>query len=59
MIYMINEKHGFEFLAVGDKYDKVMSGDGAIFEMYGQTCSINIGISNPTEEEVAQWRRMW
>jgi len=56
---MINEKHGFEFLAVGDKYDKVMPGDGAIFEMYGQTCSINIGISNPTEEEVAQWRRMW
>ena len=49
---MINEKHGFEFLAVGDKYDKVMPGDGAIFEMYGQTCSINIGISNPTDEEV-------
>ena len=49
---MINEKYGFEFLAIGDKYDKVMPGDGAIFEMYGQTCSINIGISNPTEEEV-------
>ncbi len=37
---------------VGDKYDKVMKGDGAIFEMNEDKCFINIGFTDISEAEI-------
>ncbi len=38
---------------VGEKYDKVMKADGAIFEMYGQNGFISISITNLTDDEIS------
>ena len=38
--------------SVGDKYDKVMEHDGAVFEMNSNVGVITVGISNITEEEL-------
>lgn len=38
---------------IGQKYDKVMPGDGAVFELGGNNGFINIGFKNMTDEEIA------
>lgn len=47
----MNNEYGFTHYAVGEKYDKVMPGDGAIFEMTDGMSFINIGISDILESE--------
>lgn len=37
---------------VGQKYDKVMKGDGAVFELVGDKGYINIGFTDMTDEEI-------
>lgn len=37
---------------VGEKYDKVMKTDGAVFEMYDQNGVISISVTNLTEDEI-------
>lgn len=49
---MMNNKE-FVCYCVGDKYDKVMLGDGAIFELSGDKGYINIGFTDMTDEEIA------
>lgn len=38
---------------VGEKYDKVMGADGAIFELYEDNGFISISMTNLTEEEIS------
>lgn len=38
---------------VGEKYDKVMDADGAIFELYEDNGFISISMTNLTEEEIS------
>lgn len=38
---------------IGQKYDKVMKGDGAVFELVDDRGYINIGFTNMTDEEIA------
>ena len=49
----MEKKYNLNYYAVGEKYDKVMPGDGAIFEMNDGMAFINIGISNILESEKA------
>ena len=48
-------KNNEEFVCycVGQKYDKVMSGEGAIFELVADKGYINIGFTDITAEETA------
>lgn len=43
----------FVCYCVGEKFDKVMGGDGAIFEMTEKNCFITIGLSEMTEDDVS------
>lgn len=47
----MKNEYGFTHYAVGEKYDKVMGKDGAIFEMYDGMTFINIGLTNMLESE--------
>ena len=38
---------------IGQKYDKVMKGDGAVFELVGEQGYINIGFTDMSNEEIA------
>ncbi len=49
---MINNEE-FVCYCVGQKYNKVMPGDGAIFELAGDKGYINIGFTDMTSEETA------
>ena len=49
----MEKKYSLNCYSVGEKYDKVMPGDGAIFEMTDGMSFINIGISNILESEKA------
>ena len=49
----MEKKYSLNCYSVGEKYDKVMPGDGAIFEMFDEMSFINIGISNILESEKA------
>ena len=47
----MDNKYGFTCYSVGEKYDKVMGKDGAIFEMYDGMTFINIGLTDMLETE--------
>ena len=47
----MEKNYGFTCYNVGEKYDKVMGKDGAIFEMYDGMAFINIGLTGMLESE--------
>lgn len=47
----MEKKYGFTCYKVGEKYNKVMGKDGAIFEMHDGMAFINIGLTNMLESE--------
>ena len=49
----MTDNQEFVCYCVGQKYDKVMPGDGAIFELAGDKGYINIGFTDMTAEETA------
>ena len=53
----MKNEYGFTHYAVGEKYDKVMGKDGAIFEMYDGMAFINIGLTNMLESEKALFEK--
>lgn len=50
---MAENNKDFTCYYIGQKYDKVMPGDGAVFELGGDNGFINIGFTNMTDEEIA------
>ena len=50
---MVENNKDFTCYYIGQKYDKVMPGDGALFELGGDNGFINIGFTNMTDEEIA------
>ena len=56
ILFMIQEEYmqvseGMTCYKVGDKFDKVMGGDGAIFEMQNGMCFMYIGLTDMAEIE--------
>ena len=46
------KQYGFELYSVGEKFERVLSGEGGTFETRDNMCECTITLSNITDEEI-------